>query len=229
MTKTTCLKTIILSALIILGIQVSESRAQSLGASLSELEGRPGEEVVVDLTLDGNTEAAQAGINIIYNPDVIKIEDLILDVSPGPVINENLHFIIKGVKSTEVQDPVNSEGLFFAVFPKSFPLNVISNGVIGTLIFTISDDAEPGDFSDIKFSFLNTVPANTTSFTSQGAKVLEFDEGDFIDGRVTVVAGSGGSGSCALANSGAKASGITGSLLVMFIPLGLILFRRLGS
>ncbi len=226
MIKKTSYGTLIVLTVLLVSLTAGTVKAQNIGASLSDLEGRAGRQVVVDLELFGNNVAAQTAINMIYNPNVINIEDVTIDVNPGPLLDENQFFIIKGVKSTAVQDPVNSEGLFYGIFAGTFPPVVIPNGVIASIIFRISPDAAPGDFSDIKFSFLNVVPANATSFAAQDGSFVPFDQANFIDGRITVVSRS--NGSCALAQGDVTTNSLLiGVLLILLIPLSIVGLRRL--
>jgi len=112
---------LLLFIMFFLGVNGYLAQAQELGASLSDVKGRPGKQVVVDLTLTNNTMAAQSGINIIFNPNVANIEDVSIDVFPGPALEGTDFFIVPGVKDTTSQDPVNSMGLFIGIFPSVFP------------------------------------------------------------------------------------------------------------
>ncbi len=201
------------------------AQAQELGASLSDVKGRPGKQVVVDLTLADNTMAAQSGINILFNPNVANIEDVSIDVFPGPALEGADFFIVSGVKDTTLQDPVNSMGLFIGIFPSVFPPPLSPDGDIVTIIFTINGAAVPGDFTDLIFSFVNF---NFTSFADQNGAIITIDDSNFTNGLITVtVRESGGSSSCALAQGGVNVSHITGLLLILLIPLSIVGLRRL--
>ena len=125
--------------------------AQDLGASLSDVDGRPGKQVVVNLTLSNNTTAAQAGFNITYNPKIADIEDISIDVSPGAALDGTNFFIVPGVKVRGGEE-INTNSLFIGIFPGEIPTPFIPNGDIATIIFTISDDANPADFTDLDFA-----------------------------------------------------------------------------
>ena len=224
------LGSIVLLTILFMNVPTGPARAQNIGASLPEVKGRAGRQVVVDLVLTGNTLAAQAGINMLYNPDVVSIVEVGFDVFPGPDFDGGNFFLIRGVKDTSVQNPVNSMGLFMGIFTSTFPASIIPNGAIVTIIFTISDDAEPGDFSELEFSFLNNVPSNPTSFAAQDGTIVAFEQSSFTNGRITV-ARAGGGGSCALAAGPLNSGQIVGILIILFIPVGIAgykLLRRRG-
>ena len=214
---------LLLFIMFFLGVNGYLAQAQELGASLSDVKGRPGKQVVVDLTLTDNTMAAQSGINILFNPNVANIEDVSIDVFPGPALEGADFFIVPGVKDTTLQDPVNSMGLFIGIFPSVFPPPVIPDGDIITIIFTINGAAEPGDFTDLIFSFINFSP---TSFADQDGGVITIVDSNFTNGLITVRR-SGGSSSCALAQGAVNVSHIIGVLLILLIPLSIIGLRRL--
>jgi len=214
---------LLLFIMFFLGVNNYYAQAQELGASLSDVKGRPGKQVVVNLTLTNNTMAAQSGINLLFNPDVADIEDISIDVFPGPALEGADFFIVPGVKDTTSQDSVNSMGLFIGIFPSVFPPPVIPDGDIITIIFTINDDAEPGDFTDLIFSFIDF---NPTSFADQNGAVITIDDSNFTNGLITVRR-SGGSTSCALAQGGVNVSHIIGLLLILLIPLSIVGLRRL--
>jgi len=214
---------LLLFIMFFLGVNDYFAQAQELGASLSDVKGRPGKQVVVDLTLTDNTMAAQSGINILFNPNVANIEDVSIDVFPGPALEGADFFIVPGVKDTTSQDPVNSMGLFIGIFPSVFPPPVIPDGDIITIIFTINGAAEPGDFTDLIFSFINFSP---TSFADQNGGVITIVDSNFTNGLITVRR-SGGSSSCALAQGAVNVSHIIGVLLILLIPLSIVGLRRL--
>jgi len=219
---------LLLFIMFFLGVNGYLAQAQVLGASLSDVKGRPGKQVVVDLTLTNNTMAAQSGINILFNPNVANIEDVSIDVFPGPALEGADFFIVPGVKDTTSQDPVNSMGLFIGIFPSVFPPPVIPDGDIITIIFTINGAAEPGDFTDLIFSFINFSP---TSFADQNGGVITIVDSNFTNGLITVRR-SGGSSSCALAQGAVNVSHIIGVLLILLIPLsivGLRCLRKIGG
>jgi len=220
------LTSLLLFIMFFLGVNDYFAQAQELGASLSDVKGRPGKQVVVDLTLTNNTMAAQSGINIIFNPNVANIEDVSIDVFPGPALEGTDFFIVPGVKDTTSQDLVNSMGLFIGIFPSVFPPPVIPNGDIITIIFTINDNAEVGDFTDLLFSFVNMLPSNPTSFADQNGGVITIVDSNFTNGLITVRR-SGGSSSCALAQGAVNVSHIIGVLLILLIPLSIVGLRRL--
>ena len=217
------LTSLLLFIMFFLGVNGYLAQAQELGASLSDVKGRPGKQVVVDLTLTNNTMAAQSGINIIFNPNVANIEDVSIDVFPGPALEGTDFFIVPAVKDTTLQDPVNSMGLFIGIFPSVFPPPVIPDGDIVTIIFTINGAAVPGDFTDLIFSFVNFTP---TSFADQDGGVITIDDSNFTNGLITVRR-SGGSSSCALAQGAVNVSHIIGVLLILLIPLSIVGLRRL--
>ncbi len=204
-----------------LGINVY---AQDLGASLSEVEGRPGKQVVVNLALSDNTSAAQGGINMIFNPNIADIEDVNIDVSPGAALEGTSFFIVPGVKSTIIQDQTNNKGLFIGIFPGEIPALMIPNGDIATIIFTISDDADPGDFTDLNFSFRTF---NATSFASQNGIPVTIDQSKFTNGLITVRNSTSGSGSCGLAQGTMAGNPIINIAMVILLPLALVALRHI--
>jgi len=216
---------LLLFIMFFLGVNDYFAQAQELGASLSDVKGSPGKRVVVNLKLTNNTMAAQSGINLLFNPDVADIEDISIDVFPGPALKGADFFIVPGVKDTTSQDPVNSMGLFIGIFPSVYPPLVIPDGDIITIRFTINDDTEPGDFTDLIFSFVNF---NFTSFADQNGSIITIDDSNFTNGLITVtVRESGGGSSCALAQGSANVSHIIGLLLILLIPLSIVVLRRL--
>ncbi len=196
--------------------------AQNLGASLSEVEGRLGKQVVVNLALTNNTTAAQGGINLLFNPNVADIEDVSIDVSPGTALDDTSFFIVPGVKIRGGEE-VNTKGLFIGIFPGELPAPLIPNGDIATIIFTISDDAEPGDFTGLNFSF---VSFNPTSFASQKGIPVTIDNSNFTNGLITVRS-TGGSSSCALAQGSIAVSRVMDIALILLIPIAFVAVRRI--
>ena len=197
--------------------------AQDLGASLSEVEGRPGKQIVVNLSLSNNTTAAQGGINMIFNPNIADIEDVNIDVSPGAALEGTSFFIVPGVKSTIIQDQINNKGLFIGIFPGEIPAPVIPNGDIATIIFTISDDTSPGDFTDLNFSFRSF---NATSFAGQNGIPVTIDQSNFANGLITVRRSGGGSGSCSLAQYSSVNNNFIDFALMLLVPIALVVVRR---
>ncbi len=214
---------LLLFIMFFLGVNGYLAQAQELGASLSNVKGRPGKQVVVDLTLTNNTMAAQSGINIIFNPNVANIEDVSIDVFPGPALEGTDFFIVPGVKDNPSKVSVNSMGLFIGIFPSVFPPPLIPDGDIVTIIFTINGAAVPGDFTDLIFSFVNFTP---TSFADQDGGVITIDDSNFTNGLITVRI-SGGSSSCALAQGAVNFNHVIGVLLILLIPLSIVGLRRL--
>ena len=212
-------------AAFILIIAAMDVNAQDLGESLSMVDGRPGKKVIVNLTLEDNTNAAQAGINILFNPNIADIENLNIDVSPGPALQDSGFFIIPGVKDRSLQDGINIKGLFIGIFADTFPPPAIPNGDIATIIFTISDDAKPTDFTDLRFSFISF---NPTSFASQNGIPISIDNSNFTDGLITVVrSGDDGGSSCALAYTKVSHRSVVDLASIFLIPIAFVIVRRL--
>lgn len=220
------LTSLLLFIMFFLGVNGYLAQAQGLGASLSDAKGRPGKQVVIDLTLSDNTTVSLGGINILFNPNVANIEDVSIDVIPGPAMEGTDHIFIPAVKNdTTMQDPVNTRDVFIGIFPKVFPPPVIPNGVIATIIFTIENNAKPGDFTDLIFSFIRF---NPTSFADQNGNTVIIDQLDFTRGLITVRSRSSGSSSCALAQGDVTTNSLLiGVLLILLIPLSIVGLRRL--
>ena len=221
MNREICIINLVVIVILFLGVNV---QAQDLGASLSEVEGRPGKQVVVNLSISNNTTAAQGGINLIFNPNVADIEDVNIDVSPGAALEGTSFFIVPGLKSTIDQDQTNNRGLFIGIFPGEIPAPTIPNGDIATIIFTISDDANPGDFTDLNFSFRSF---NATSFASQNGIPVTIDNSNFANGLITARRSGGGSGSCALAQGGNTSNNSVDIWLMLLVPIAYVVIRRI--
>lgn len=197
--------------------------AQDLGASISDVDGRPGKQVIVNLTLSNNSTAAQAGFNITYNPKIADIEDITIDVSPGAALDGTNFFIVPAVKVRGGEE-INTNSLFIGIFPGEIPTTFIPNGDIATIIFTIRDDASPGDFTDLDFSFMSF---NATSFASQNGIPVSIDQSNFVNGLITVRQSDGGSGSCALAQGSIEANRVIDITLILLIPIVFVAVRRI--
>ena len=220
MNRKICLINFIAILMFFLG---TNAYAQDLGASLSDVEGRPGKQVVVNLAISDNTTAAQGGINLIFNSNIADIEDVTIDVSPGAALDGTTFFIVPGVKDTSTQDETNSRGLFIGIFPGEIPAPLIPNGDIATIIFTISDDANPGDFTNLDFSF---VSFNATSFASQNGIPVTIDNSNFANGLITVRRSGGGSGSCTLAQESNTGNGPIDIVLILLVPIAFVTIKR---
>ena len=207
-----------------LSIKVDLVRAQGLNAALPDLTGRLGKQVVVNVSLADNRLAVQSGINIIFNPNVVFIQDISIDVTEGAALEGTDFFIVPALKDTSSQDPVNTTGVFIGVFPSVFPPPIIPDGDIITMIFTINSEAQVGDSTDLIFSIESF---NATSFADANGMVIPIDQSNFTNGSITVVKRAGGGSGCAMASGSVHGSGVIATLFLMLIPGIVIGHRRL--
>lgn len=247
MSKKVSLIGLFLCVIAFLSIQADLVRAQELNVALPDLTGRPGEKVVVNLSLTDNDvadqQAVQSGINITFDPSVVFIQD-ISDVAEGPALQGTDFFVIPGLKAVSDQPPhppldppENTMGVYIGIFSKVFPPPIIPDGDVATVTFTINNEAKTGDSTSLLFSL---VPFNATSFSNANGEALTSPlrsaEPQFTvtNGSITVAGGAGGGGGsgCAMASGSVDDSGVIAALFLALIPgivIGLKRLKRMGS
>jgi len=250
MSKKVSFISLFLFVIVFLSIKAGLIWAQELNVALPDLTGAPGEQVVVTVSLADNDvavqKAAQSGINITFNPDVVFIQD-ISDVTEGPALEgmeENFLFIpgLKAVtahpRRPPLDPPENTMGVYIGIFPKVFPPPIIPDGVVATVTFTINNEAKTDDSTSLIFSL---VPFNATSFSNANGEALISPrvtaEPQFTvtNGSITVAgggSGAGGGSSCAMASGSVHDRGVIATLflaLIAGIVIGLKRLKRMGS
>ena len=219
--------------LLFLTCPLSVSFAQQLSLVLPDVESGPGQQVAVDVIISDNSQAAQAGIFIVFDPEIANVEDA-FSISRGPDLEEESFFITPSVKDlclqngifisdcTDMLGTVNTMGVSSGIFPKNFPPDLISNGTVLRILFRVNPEAAVGDMTELSIS---TQSFFATSFSTTQGQTISSDELNLVNGSISVVQGNLGSG-CTVASSPSSMQISIANLLLFIAPLILISIRR---
>ena len=206
------------------------SFAQQVSLVLPDVEAGPGQEVTVDVLISDNTQAAQGGIFIVFDPEIANVEDA-FSISPGPDLNDNSFFITPSVKDLCLQNgafisdctgtlgTVNTMGVSSGIFPKKFPPDIISDGTILRIIFRVNPDAGIGEMTALEIS---TQSFFATSLSTTQGSTLASDDLNLVNGSITVIQSNSGSGCSA---SGPAFGPSLVNILILLLPLIIFALR----
>lgn len=223
----------ILLIVLFINLFLFSAHSQQLNVTLPNLEGAAGQDIFVDVTISGNTEAAQGGIFIVFDPEVVSIEDA-FQISEGSEIEESEFFITPSIKDlclvngefisdcTGTLGTINTMGVSSGIFPKNFPPDLIPDGVVLRIIFTINSDANIGDMTDL---IINTQSFFHTSFGTSAGNNIPEENLNLVNGSITVVEGSSGSG-CTIAAENTNTGNSLLHFVILLLPLLLISIRK---
>ena len=212
---------------------LSLSFAQQTSLILPDVEAGPGQEVTVDVVISDNTQAAQAGIFIVFDPEIANVVDA-FSIVRGPDLEEEMFFITPSVKDLCLQNgvfisdcastlgTVNTMGISSGIFPKNFPPDLISNGTVLRIIFRVNPETTIGDMTELAIS---TQSFFATNFSSAQGQTLSSDDLNLVNGSITVVQGNLGSG-CTITYSSAPLQTSIVNIFLFITPLILITIRR---
>ena len=216
-----------------LSYSVIGSFAQQVSLVLPDVEAGPGQEVTVDVLLSDNTQAAQGGIFIVFDPEIANVEDA-FSISPGADLNDSSFFITPSVKDLCLQNgafisdctgtlgTVNTMGVSSGIFPRNFPPDIIPDGTILRIIFRVNPDAGIGEMTELEIS---TQSFFATSLSTTQGSTLSSDDLNLVNGSITVIQSTSGSG-CSAASPLFGYSIV--NVLILFLPF-IIFALRLKS